>query len=109
MIGFHTAAAEEMAEAAEWYESRAAGLGSRFLDGVQAALATLNEHPKLGGIWGDPALPGDVEVRRFPLRVFPFLIVYVLNPEPTIIAVAHGRRRPGYWVDRVQESRGPTG
>ena len=100
---------QEMAEATEWYEFRAAGLGDRFLDEVQAGVATLNEHPKLGAVWPHPSLPGDVEVRRYPLRVFPFLIAYRLLPDPTVIAIAHGRRRPGYWLHRVQGGQGPEG
>jgi hypothetical protein len=35
---FHIAASRELAVAAEWYESRAAGLGGRFLDEVEAAV-----------------------------------------------------------------------
>ena len=32
----------------------------------------------------------------------PFAIVYVeLDTEVLVLAVAHGRRRPGYWRERV--------
>lgn len=98
---FHESATDEMVATSKWYEEKAAGVGSQFLDAVEAAVSTLTEHPNLGAVWQDSVLPQGVDVRRFPLRVFPFLIVYVLEPEPTIIAIAHGSRRPGYWTKRM--------
>ena len=39
--------------------------------------------------------------RRFLFRRFPYLLVYrVLAEQVQVIAVAHGRRRPGYWEHR---------
>lgn len=39
--------------------------------------------------------------RRFPLRVYPYNLIYRLTQETLIIvALAHQRRRPGYWVGR---------
>lgn len=39
--------------------------------------------------------------RRFLMRRFPFSVVYRLEPDAVIvIAVAHARRRPGYWRKR---------
>ena len=91
-----------MAEAAEWYEAKSAGVGGRFLDEVEKAVLMLSENPGLGAIWQDSALPREAEVRRFPLRVFPFLVIYVLEPEPVVFAIAHGSRRPGYWAGRTR-------
>jgi len=101
-MDFHRAATAEMTEAAEWYETKGVGVGARFLDAVQQAMQILTEHPQLGAVWENPALPRDVTVRRVPLRVFPFLIVYLLEPRPTVMAVAHGSRRPSYWLGRLQ-------
>jgi plasmid stabilization system protein ParE len=40
--------------------------------------------------------------RRFVMRRFPFSVVYLDDPEfVTIVAVAHSKRRPGYWKDRL--------
>lgn len=39
--------------------------------------------------------------RRYRLRGFPFALVYLDRPDTVIIiAVAHERRRPGYWRSR---------
>lgn len=36
--------------------------------------------------------------RRFPLQTFPFSIVYAVRRDfVEVIAVAHYRRKPGYW------------
>lgn len=42
------------------------------------------------------------EPRRFILQRFPFSIVYLDDPDlVTIIAVAHSKRKPGYWKSRA--------
>jgi toxin ParE1/3/4 len=41
--------------------------------------------------------------RRYLLKRFPFVIVYRAGESRIeIVAVAHGRRRPGYWAARVR-------
>ncbi len=40
--------------------------------------------------------------RRFVMQRFPFSVVYLDDPDlVTIIAVAHSKRKPGYWKGRV--------
>jgi hypothetical protein len=40
--------------------------------------------------------------RSFVLQRFPFSVVYLDDPDLVIIvAVAHGKRKPGYWKDRL--------
>jgi hypothetical protein len=42
------------------------------------------------------------DFRKYTLRQFPFSIVYQDFPsEIVVVAVAHGRRKPGYWRDRT--------
>jgi len=46
------------------------------------------------------------EARRRVLRRFPYSIVFLLEPaEIVIVAVAHHKRRPGYWIGRVSHRR----
>ena len=41
-------------------------------------------------------------VRTFRLRTFRYNVVYVIDgDEIVIVAVAHHRRRPGYWRGRL--------
>lgn len=99
---FLAAAAEEMAFAAEWYESKSNGLGHRFLQAIEDSVALLDEFPRLGVAWSHPNLP-EGTVRRFALRTFPFLVIYRVGPEPCVVAIAHGHQEPGYWIRRLNE------
>jgi plasmid stabilization system protein ParE len=91
----------EMADAARWYESHHARLGTEFLDAVDAAVDRIAENPKVGSM-----VPGvsDSEIRRRPVRRFPYHVVYLeLSDRLQILAVAHDRRRPGYWAGRSRD------
>ncbi|MBI2378797.1 MAG: type II toxin-antitoxin system RelE/ParE family toxin [Deltaproteobacteria bacterium] len=86
----------EFAEAVEWYDERRPGLGQEFEADVYAAADTLAAHPNAWTRW-----PGLRDVRVFPMDRFPFLIPYALVKEGVLIlAVAHAKRRPGYWRSR---------
>ena len=97
MIGFRylLPAEEEMTEAAIFYEEQAQGLGAEFLDDVQSTIDRLLENPMLGH-----AVVGDL--RRSLLSRFPYSLIYAIEPEDLlVIAVAHQRRRPDYWRERI--------
>ena len=89
----------EMAEAARWYESHGVGLGTAFLEAVDSAVVRVAETPQLGG-----PVPGvdDASIRRRPVQRFPYHLVYLELPDRIqVLAIAHDRRRPGYWVGRL--------
>lgn len=89
-----------MAEAARWYETHRAGLGTEFLDAVGAAVARIAETSRLGSL-----VPGvaDQSIRRRAVRRFPYPVVYMeLSDRLQILAVAHDRRRPWYWAGRLR-------
>lgn len=88
-----------MTEASRFYESEAAGLGSEFLEDVQRIVEVLREYPKLGRAVGRG-------LRRALLRRFPFSLIYAEeSSEILVVAVAHQRRRPGYWRRRIARRR----
>jgi plasmid stabilization system protein ParE len=96
-VGFHPAAEAELRRAARYYEDRALGLGGEFVVEVERVCARLKEHQELG-----PKL--DAQHRRIALRRFPFGLIYrVKNSVVQIVAVAHRRRRPGYWMQFIGE------
>lgn len=97
MIGYRLLppAEEEMIDAALFYEARSEGLGFEFLDGVQRVIDLVRERPKLG-----QSVSGGF--RRAVLRRFPFSLIYSEEPtEIVIVAVAHQKRRPSYWRERL--------
>ena len=92
-LRFLDPAEEEMLAAAQVYEDQAVGLGERFLDEVEGCVDLRLDRPHIGKRVGD--------FRRFPLRKFPFTLIYALEDDDLIVvAVSHHRRRPGYWMGR---------
>ncbi len=88
-------AEQEMLDAARYYESQAAGLGVDFLSKVQGAVRDVGEHPEM---W--PVIR--FEIRRRLVHRFPYAILYRIGPEEVVVvAVAHLRRHPTYWIGRV--------
>lgn len=99
------AAAVEAAEAAAWYEARRKGLGAEFRSEFEFVFDRLRE----GGLPGTPWAGGLGErgVKRLLMQRFPFSVVFVATGEGvTVLALAHHRRKPGYWRDRLGLGKG---
>lgn len=80
-----------MIETAEFYDRARPGLGNAFLDDVQRAIDHIVRLPDAGARVDD-------RTRRLPLSRFPCCLVYRhFEARVVIAAVAHQRRRPGYW------------
>ena len=91
---FHPAAQVELEEAAAFYESRLAGLGKFFAAEIERTISIVRQFPESGS-----ALAGGQ--RRAIVARFPYSIVYREQGDAiVIVAVAHQRRRPGYWRGR---------
>ena len=99
-IRYDPDARAEFLEAVRWYARRNVHVALRFDQQVARAEATIRETPQQ---W--PLVSGvqrELDVRRRLVDGFPFAVVYLeLNAEILILAVAHGKRRPGYWRQRV--------
>lgn len=94
---FHPAAEAELLESVGYYESRVPGLGDALINEFEALISLLFEQPRARPIALDP------DVRIAPLQRFPLSIIYRMREETLeIIAMAHDRRRPNYWLERVQ-------
>jgi len=88
-------AKRDLREALTWYRARDPDLASRFLDEVYKTLALLEGFPNTGGpVFGisDPA------TRQLPVDTFPYQVVFKRFANRTsVLAIAHERKRPGYW------------
>jgi plasmid stabilization system protein ParE len=88
-------AEEEINEAARFYERRKEGLGLEFLNEVQRTITSVLAHPQSG-----PAVSPNI--RRRIVRRFPFGVLFAIHEKKiVIVAVAHLKRRPGYWKERI--------
>jgi plasmid stabilization system protein ParE len=94
-------ALDELMAAAEWYDVRRGGLGDRFLDEVGFVLQAIESRPASFPQLADTT--PDLEIRRALLPRFPYALVFLeLTDEIRIVAVAHAKREPNYWLNRVR-------
>ena len=86
----------EMTAAALWYESKRPGLGAEYLVSIDEALERIGDGPLAFPIWKP-----DSAYRRCVVERFPFVVFFTASPTAILVlAVAHAKRRPGYWLDR---------
>ena len=94
-INFHPDATTELAESADWYAERSPRAARNFLVAVDIAVASIAD---------DPERFFRIDDRHQSCSVikFPFQIVFRYNDDQiTVIAIAHAKRRPGYWRGRA--------
>lgn len=96
-VEYHPKAKNEMRESLNWYEDKGIGLGLEFLLEVKSAKSRVVQNPGLYPFY-------EGETIRFILKRFPYALIYLKSAERiTIAAVAHCKRKPGYWKDRLNE------
>jgi len=88
---FHPEALAEFEEAALYYADRDLVVGRRFVGAVEDALDRIMQAPRRWRVL-------DEDVRRCLTRVFPYGVLYTIEPDfILIVAVMHCSREPGYW------------
>ncbi len=93
-LAFHPEAAAEYAEAYQWYVERGDDIAAAFAEEISRALRLVRQTPERWPRYS-------ARHRRILVRRFPYSVVYLTTPERIwIVAVAHARRRPGYWRAR---------
>jgi len=94
-LAFHEEALAEIQGAALYYAKRDPALGLRFVEAVEDAIHRITEAPTSWRIV-------DEDVRRCLTHVFPYGVLYTLEPDHVlIVAVMHCARAPGYWKART--------
>ena len=94
-VSFLSPALAEIADAATYYDKQRPGAAEGFFLAVDAGVELLAEHPYAGRATRFGA-------RRLTLRKYPYDLVYRLHDEGVLVtAVAHHRRKPWYWADRM--------
>jgi plasmid stabilization system protein ParE len=91
----HQLAWQEIEGADDWYLRRSSDASVGFIAAVSDALDSISHAPQR---WPKYLH----ETRRFVLQRFPFSVVYLDDADVVnIIAVAHNKRKPGYWKERL--------
>lgn len=94
-IRFHPLANDELHDAENWYHEINETLASSFVESIEVAVERIARAPQRWPICVD-------EFRQILVDRFPYVLIYrVMNEEVQILAVAHVKRKPGYWRDRT--------
>jgi len=93
---FEPEAAVELAEATAYFAYQSTQAADGFLADVAAAKLLLLQVPRAG--W-----PLRGNFRRLLLKTFPYQLIYrAVEEDIRIYAVAHLKRKPGYWRKRLR-------
>jgi toxin ParE1/3/4 len=89
-----SAARQELRDSSAWYRERNPEVADRFVHEVQRTLELIEAFPARG--LRIPFVIG--KARRLTVAGFPYYIVFEeLTDRVEVLAIAHHRRRPGYW------------
>jgi plasmid stabilization system protein ParE len=87
-------ARQDLKELADWYEAAEPGLARQFRQAFEQAMQRMTRYPAAGTLWAHGA-------RWLRLPQFPVKPIYRETPNALqVLAVAHNRRAPNYWIDR---------
>jgi plasmid stabilization system protein ParE len=93
-IAIHPEAEAEYEVALGWYFDRSATAANRFETAVNEAIEAIQSHPNM--------FPLCDQTHRFVmLKRYPFSVIYRVKADSVeVIALAHSKRRLGYWSGR---------
>jgi hypothetical protein len=98
----HPEALDEYRAAANWYEDKRDGLGDAFMRDVDTAVESVLDPAIKWGLYGGRKTTPQIYTRS--VAGFPFKVIYLeLDDEILIVSYAHEKRRPGYWMHRLNE------
>ncbi|MBI4164482.1 MAG: type II toxin-antitoxin system RelE/ParE family toxin [Acidobacteria bacterium] len=96
-VEFHPEALAEAEAALAWYQERSLRAAEVFVRELEKGIDALSDAPHR---WPQY----EHGCRRYPLLRMPYLLIYRETAASIqVLAVAHGRRRPGYWRVRATE------
>lgn len=100
----HPEADDEVKAAVRYLNAQRENAGDRFFEEYQQQLQRILDDPcslpKL------ETAPPRLDIRRTLIRRYHYLVIFEIlsDDEVLLLAVAHGSRRPNYWLKRRQSS-----
>jgi plasmid stabilization system protein ParE len=89
----------ELREAVGYYEDKRPGLGLDFARAVETSVESVRRFPVRWPVRDD-------STRRYLIQHIPYIVVYLFERDQVwVIAVAHCKRQPGYWSERISAVR----
>jgi plasmid stabilization system protein ParE len=94
-VRYHIEAVEEYDEAVNYYATISPPLAARLIEEVERCIERIGDYP----LQGREVRPN---IRATGTKVFPYQLIYMIEAEAaTILAVAHEKREPEYWLHRA--------
>lgn len=94
IVEFNISADAETEAAFDWYYERSPNAAHAFLQELNYSISRICDDPERWPKYGKTC-------RRYILPRFPFQIIYRFQDNIIqVIAVAHGKRKPYYWMAR---------
>ena len=105
-VDLHPEARAEFRSASLWYEERRDGLGDEFVAAISADIQRIGDATKLFPRWpGTEQAPA--VIRKALVERFPYVIAFEEHEHyALVLAVAHQKRRPLYWLRRAGQEPG---
>ena len=100
-LALHPEARAEVRSAVLWYDEQRPGLGDEFIDEVSASLDRIAGSPESYPAW-PCTRAAEPLIRKATIQRFPHVIAFEKHEQHVLVlAVAHARRRPLYWLTRT--------
>jgi toxin ParE1/3/4 len=81
------------------------GLGDEFIADVSATLDRIAGTPESCPAWPRTSAAGPL-IRKATIQRFPYVIAFEKHEQRVLVlAVAHAKRRPLYWLTRTKRSK----
>jgi plasmid stabilization system protein ParE len=94
-VRFLTLAQQEIHEAVIWFNEQVDGMGMDFLDELARVVRLVKSFPLA-------STEVEAGVRKRLFARFPYSLIYGVEDRTiVVVAVAHSRRAPRYWLDRI--------
>lgn len=94
-VEFHPEAVAELSTAIGYYEECLPALGVDFRKNIETVVGKIQSSPLRWRSYSK-------RTRRALIPRFPYLVIFLERADQIlIIAIAHGKRRPGYWHGRI--------
>jgi hypothetical protein len=94
IVDLHPEAIVEGREARRWYLARSPSVGERFRVALRRAIGDIRKAPERWPADGDG-------LRSCRVSGFPYRLIYSNDGDYSLVlAIAHCKRRPGYWTER---------
>ena len=94
IVEFHPEALAEAEAARDWYAERSILVSRAFVSEVIRSVEMVIENPEMWPLY-------EKDTHRYVFQRFPFSIIYrIIDRKIQVVAVAHSKRKPGYWKTR---------